>query len=129
MPRVVGLWGPVLALMALIFALSSQPALPDIAPQVSDKQWHAGTYAALAALVGRALAGGAPVAMTAGRAAAAAAIAAAYGASDEWHQSFVPGRTADHADWLADVAGAAAASAGLYAWGIIARSRRVRGVS
>ncbi|MBF0358995.1 MAG: VanZ family protein [Magnetococcales bacterium] len=30
-----------------------------------------------------------------------------YGASDEWHQSFVPGRYADIFDWYADAAGAA----------------------
>ncbi len=29
-----------------------------------------------------------------------------YGLTDEWHQSFVPGRNADSADWLADTCGA-----------------------
>lgn len=29
-----------------------------------------------------------------------------YGISDEWHQSFVPGREADFLDWLADTTGA-----------------------
>lgn len=29
-----------------------------------------------------------------------------YGASDEWHQSFVPGRDASPFDWLADTLGA-----------------------
>ncbi len=29
-----------------------------------------------------------------------------YGATDEWHQSYIPGREADIADWLADIAGA-----------------------
>jgi VanZ family protein len=29
-----------------------------------------------------------------------------YGASDEWHQSFVVGRSSDVADWLADTLGA-----------------------
>lgn len=28
-----------------------------------------------------------------------------YGASDEWHQSFVPGRMSDTLDWLADTLG------------------------
>jgi VanZ family protein len=28
-----------------------------------------------------------------------------YGASDEWHQSFVPGRMVEVADWLADSIG------------------------
>ena len=33
--------------------------------------------------------------------------AALYGAVDEWHQSFIPGRDASVGDWLADCAGAA----------------------
>lgn len=37
---------------------------------------------------------------------AALIFSSAYGASDEWHQSFVPGRLADAADWLADTLGA-----------------------
>ena len=28
-----------------------------------------------------------------------------YGALDEWHQSFVPGRSPEFGDWIADVAG------------------------
>ena len=30
---------------------------------------------------------------------------ALYGATDEWHQSFVPGRDASVLDWLADLCG------------------------
>ena len=32
-------------------------------------------------------------------------IGAFYGASDEWHQRFVPGRSPSLGDWAADVAG------------------------
>jgi len=32
-------------------------------------------------------------------------IGALYGATDEWHQGFVRGRTPDGGDWLADVTG------------------------
>ena len=35
------------------------------------------------------------------------AIAGAFGAVDEWHQGFVPGRSTDPADWRADSIGAA----------------------
>lgn len=38
----------------------------------------------------------------------------AYGLSDEWHQSFVPGRGVEVSDWVADTLGAALA-VGLYA--------------
>ena len=33
--------------------------------------------------------------------------ASAFGSADEWHQQFVPGRSQDGADWLADTLGAA----------------------
>lgn len=33
-----------------------------------------------------------------------------YGISDEWHQSFVVGRSSDVLDWLADTSGAVLAS-------------------
>jgi hypothetical protein len=36
-------------------------------------------------------------------------IVSAYGATDEWHQSFVPGRAMDVQDWIADTIGAAIA--------------------
>jgi len=35
------------------------------------------------------------------------AALAAFAAGDEWQQRFVPGRSADPADWLADLAGVA----------------------
>ena len=37
---------------------------------------------------------------------AAVAIASLYGITDEFHQSFVPGRVPDIADWAVDTAGA-----------------------
>jgi VanZ family protein len=37
----------------------------------------------------------------------AVAIAVAFGAADEWHQGFIPGRSTDPADWRADSVGAA----------------------
>jgi VanZ family protein len=43
----------------------------------------------------------------------ALAAASLYGVSDEWHQSFVPGRSCDVWDWVADTSGAALAI-GLY---------------
>lgn len=40
----------------------------------------------------------------------AVACASAYGITDEFHQLFVPGRTADPADWATDTCGAALGS-------------------
>jgi VanZ family protein len=39
-----------------------------------------------------------------------------YGASDEWHQSFVPGRYPAVSDWLADAAGIVIGYMALYWW-------------
>jgi VanZ family protein len=50
------------------------------------------------------------------------AIAAAYGVSDEFHQSFVPRRSVEAMDVAADTVGASIAAFVLYAWDII-RSR------
>ncbi|HET8733417.1 MAG TPA: VanZ family protein [Anaeromyxobacteraceae bacterium] len=110
---------PALAYAALIFALSAQShPLAFLPPELllQDKLLHALEYAALGALLvpGFRLAGLSP------RGALLAAIAAAslYGATDEFHQSFVPGRSADVLDWVADTLGAtvgAAAATGLLA--------------
>ena len=43
-------------------------------------------------------------------------IASAYGAVDEFHQRFVPHRTCDIADWVADTLGAAAGAAAFYVY-------------
>lgn len=109
--------------MAAIFALSSlsQPPSP---PEVNDKTLHFAAYGGLGLVTLRAMAGGQGAGVTLGAAAAAWAVATAYGVSDEVHQRFVPGRTSDPADVLADALGAAAAIAG--AFGIIQGSRAVR---
>jgi VanZ family protein len=78
--------------------------------KVNDKLAHFCAYGLLASLVLRAFGGGGWRG-----AVAAVLIASAYGASDEWHQSFVPGRNSELADWVADTAGAALAVA-LYLW-------------
>jgi VanZ family protein len=114
----VGLWAPVAVYMALIFLLSGRPD-PPLPSQVSDKQGHLLGYMGLTVVIGRALAGGTASGATLPVAAGAWAIAAVYAASDEWHQSFVPGRSADPADWLADAAGALAGAGVCWAWGII----------
>ncbi len=72
-------------------------------------------FAGLAVLVARALAGRRWSGVTSARCALAVAVTVAYGATDEWHQAFVPGRHADLWDLAADAAGAVAAIATLAA--------------
>lgn len=104
----LALWLPPVLYLAAIFWISSQPQPAVMPPLGFDKLAHGAAYAGLAFLLARAYAGS--------RLPAAAAIALAvltaslYGASDEWHQSFVPNRSADPQDWLSDTVGAAIGS-------------------
>jgi VanZ family protein len=108
----------VIAYMALIFGLSSIAQTPAFVGGV-DKDLHAVLYSGLSALLVRALAGGWHRRLTLGTVVAAVAMAAAYGVSDEFHQSFVPTRSVEAMDVVADTVGAALAAFGLYAWDII----------
>jgi VanZ family protein len=105
------LWLPPLVYMAAIFHFSSESQpLPMLTEHVWDKILHTIEYVGLAVLVFRALDG-----EELGRwqsAVLTVIIVSAYGASDEWHQSFVPMRSSDVEDWLTDtVAGAIGATA------------------
>jgi len=116
--RLARLWGPVAVYMLAIFILSSQADVP-LPRGLNDKQGHSLGYLGLGVTVTRACVGGlgAPVSLSHGLAAMALTIA--YGMSDEWHQSFVPGRTADITDLRADAAGAVLGTAACWLWGII----------
>jgi len=98
----VARWAWVAVWMAVIFAFSAQPQdTLDFGQDLwMSKLAHVLEYAVLAWLVQRALGGG--------RRAWWASLwwAAAYAATDEWHQSFVPGRTARVTDVVIDAAGA-----------------------
>lgn len=92
-------WLPAALWAAGIFALSSRPALPTPSFPGSDKAAHFGAYTVLGGLLAHGAASSAlgpawPV-----------AIGWAYGASDELHQGYVPGRFPDGWDWLADALG------------------------
>ena len=102
-------WVPPIVWAATILLINSIPssALGGVTSYSfpgADKIVHASFYALLGWLGARA----------AGKedlnfAAAVWTIAAIsiFGAVDEWHQQFVPGRSTDAVDWLADTAGAA----------------------
>ena len=117
-----------LAWMAGIFYLSHQPTL-DVPPlfENQDKVMHFGAYGLLGVLLLGAMqrgvrvsgfmpqsnpermSGSAPLeglGYSFRQVLLATAIASLYGISDEFHQSFVPGRNPDVMDWLADTSGA-----------------------
>lgn len=100
------LWGPVLAWMAVIFVGSAQSDV-GLAGRAPDWITHGAVYLLLSLLVCRALAGGWGLPLASGVAFLAVACCTAYGASDELHQSRVPGRDASAADVAKDLAGAA----------------------
>lgn len=87
---------------ALIFLASCQSKLAGPSVKGFDKVVHFSVYGLLATLVVR---------LGRGRAAAwlTIVLVSLYGASDEWHQSFTPGRSVEVADWLADTSGGALA--------------------
>lgn len=108
--------GPAIAYAGLIFALSSFSSFPVPKEIWSfDKVIHGLEYAGFGYLVARAFGG---------RVGWAAIAAALYGVTDELHQSFVPGRSADVFDAVADAIGAAigAAAFGFHSW----RASRVK---
>jgi VanZ family protein len=108
----------VIAYMAFIFGLSSISRTPAFVGGI-DKYLHATLYAGFGALVVRALTGGFRRRMTLGLAAATVVIGAAYGISDEFHQSFVPMRSVEAMDVVADTVGTSIAAVALYGWDII----------
>ena len=113
------LWAPVVLYMAFIFGLSSIHNPPKPPGGVTDKDLHIALYTGLGTLIVRALAGGWRRRVTLRMAALAVLITVLYGVSDEMHQYFVVGRTADVYDVLADLIGGSIAAAGLYAYTII----------
>lgn len=90
---------------AFIYWLSDQPSLGT--PMLflhQDKLFHAGAYFVLAGFTLRAfrhIKMPLPTLMI-----SSFIFASLYGLSDEWHQSFVPGRMSDVKDWIADTVGA-----------------------
>ncbi|MGZ5007220.1 MAG: VanZ family protein [Methylobacter sp.] len=94
---------------AFIYWLSDQPTLPvpDLF-SVQDKVLHAGAYFIMAVLAWRGFKqlGYSPIILVW----LTITFCSLYGVSDEWHQSFVEGRTPDVADWLADTVGAGLAA-------------------
>lgn len=111
-------WIPPLLWAALILGATSFPN-PDLpAPGRTDLLAHCGMYGVLGLLVARAVASARTVALI-----AVVAACSAFGALDEWHQLYIPGRYGSVDDWGADTLGAAL---GVVAYAAAARRRRER---
>ena len=106
--RLLKFWFPVFLYSAIIFAVSAVPNLrPPVERPGLDKVCHVIEYIVFGCLLARALTN------SRGQLSPPAVIwivvilSLLYGLSDEWHQSFVRGRTADLWDALADTIGGA----------------------
>lgn len=116
LPSVLRLSAVPAAALAL-WILSSRPTLP-LPPDVPilDKAAHFAAYAVLAWAAGLWFPVEAWKARPLRTALIVTVLCAAYGASDELHQSFVPGRDMSAWDWLADVLGAGTGAAVKRVW-------------
>lgn len=114
------LWSLPIAYMALIFFASSiawDVQIPSAFP-LRDKGVHFCEYGLLGFLCAHAALGTWPAVTRVRLLAAGAFIATAWGLGDELHQAFVPGRSAEVLDLVADALGA---SAGAVARGFMTR--------
>ncbi len=115
MKRLSAIVPPVLY-AGLIFFLSAQSSFPMLPSGLlsHDKLIHCCEYAGFGVLICRALdlhaVKHAPL--------IALLIGALYGVSDEFHQYFVPGRSSDWRDALADTVGS---TLGAFAWPAVSR--------
>jgi VanZ family protein len=95
-------WTPPVIWSLVILFLTSIPNPSIPAPKDSDKLVHFFVYAVLGALTGRA------ALLQRRQLALALALVAGisvFGAIDEWHQHFIPGRSPAVNDWVADTIG------------------------
>jgi VanZ family protein len=101
-------WLPALAWASLIFYLSSQPE--PLGQQPDEPESYAAHFAVFGMLAALLLFA-TMASLRPGRWTYLAVLAATslYAVTDEVHQAFVPGRSADPRDWVMDTIGAAAA--------------------
>jgi VanZ family protein len=122
-------WAAIFVWMTLIFFFSTDlfsgentsvllaPVLSAVFPSISGDQLdtihlglrklgHLSEYFILAVLLMRGLAAELPAQRRVSRLLFALILATLYGASDEWHQAFVPSRTASVVDVMIDSCGA-----------------------
>ena len=120
-------WGGVFAWCFFLFILSAQPHLrvPGDIPE-SDKVAHLLVYGVLGWLWGRAV----KVSWPGGSALivlfSVVVFTGIYGLSDEWHQSYIPGRSADLLDGVVDMCGGTLGGTAFLLWGRLRENSRER---
>lgn len=106
-------WPLLIASLVIAASSRSRVAAPQGIANI-DKIGHFLVYGLLATLICR---------MGSGWRGAAIGLVAAslFGITDEWHQSYVPGRSSDPMDWVADTLGAALAVSLYAGWPLYRR--------
>jgi len=103
-------WGPAIAYMAFIYLLSEQPKNGGIIPDLGEMDFfikklaHFLEYGLLALLLLRAVRGPQPI--TWQLIVWTLILTVLYAATDEYHQTFVPGRAGRWQDVIIDASGA-----------------------
>lgn len=115
MTRRLALWGPVALWAGFLFLASSRSDTGAVG-RIPDWLTHGAAYLVLAVLLLRALCGGTGRPFATRAALLTVLLATVYGVSDEWHQSFVPGRDSSAGDVAKDAAGAALGVGLLRSW-------------
>ncbi len=115
-------WSAAAGWASIIWYLSSLPS-PPTPDEIPDVVGHALEYGLLAACLWAATAGRRSQRPAWLRSVVIVGFCALYGAIDEFHQGFVPGRDPSLVDLSADITGAAGASAGMWALALLFRRR------
>lgn len=109
MKKFLKLWLPVLVWMGVIFVGSSIGNVPRVGGKITDglvhRIAHLAEFAVLGALLVRATGDGKSIAKR--EVIITLIIIALYGASDEFHQRFTPGRSSEGLSVLFDIVGGA----------------------
>lgn len=117
---------PLLGMMVLIFVLSHQPGDNFTLPEIVniDKVLHALLYALLGLAAWQALSPSWRQDHPKMAAGLVVACCLLHGITDEWHQSFVPGRFSSTADVAADTLGGVLAVFAVNSWRALTFARR-----
>jgi len=114
-------WLPPLLWAGVMLLVTSVPGSAIPRPLIPyDKVGHFAAYAVFAVLLSRDITQVTGLWRAVG---VAIVIAVVFGAADEWHQRFIPGRDSDVADWRTDILGAAG---GALLFAVFQRDRRAR---
>jgi VanZ family protein len=115
-------WLPPVAWAALILLLTSIPGpdLPQVGVHGTDKVAHLTMYGIFAWLFARSVLRGNRLVRGVVMVVLTVSL---FGAADEWHQQYIPGRSMELFDWMSDTLGAAL---GASAAAVVLRRREER---